>query len=84
MRYVNNTTMGCKGNSHRRRPARNFFLAAVVCQLMCVSWTSARAQQRVIPAEKGVTAAPVVVSFTELAQREAAATHLTMATVIRA
>jgi hypothetical protein len=45
----------------------------MVFQLFCFSWTRAHAQQRGVPPERGVIVVPVVLNFTGLAQREAAA-----------
>lgn len=65
-------TDGCSKNLRCNRFAGNVFLSAVVCQLF-FCWTSARGQQRGLPPEREVIAVPVVVDFTGLAQREAAA-----------
>jgi len=60
-------------NPRYKRYPRNLVMSVVVFQLACFSWTSSRAQQLGVPPERDVIAVPVVVDFTELAQREAAA-----------
>jgi hypothetical protein len=67
------STHGCLRNLRCNRAARNVFLSMVVFQLVCFSWTTSRGQQRGVPPEREVIAVPVVMDFTELAQREAAA-----------